>query len=114
VEQLADVAGSFADADAHRLLIAQPVAGANRIRLVERGTVVVTQRSGDTALRVAGVALGRFRLRQHDDAAGAGERNRRAQSSDAAADDHEVERAARMHRGAILSNAFSWPSPPCP
>src|SRR5262249_49366417 len=55
--------------------------------------------------RVAGVALSRIRLRQDEHAAGSRERDRRAQTGDAATDDHEVERDVRLHRDAILSNA---------
>jgi hypothetical protein len=74
---------------------------------VECRAVVVAHRCGDAALRVAGVALGGFGFGEHQDAADAGEADRGAQSGDTAADDHEVERAGRSHRGAILSNAFS-------
>ncbi len=66
---------------------------------MERGAVVVAERDGDAALRVAGIALGRFGLGQNQDAADGRERNRRPQPGDAAADDDEIR--GEMH--AVLS-----------
>ncbi len=91
LDQLAHVPRAFLDEHAHGRLVAQSVAGANRVASMERGAVVGTDRGGNAALRVAGVALGRVGLGQNQHAAGWRERNRGAQSGDAAADDDEVE-----------------------
>ena len=90
VEQLAHVRGPLLDEHAYGLLVAQPVARANRVGRVQLRAVVVADRRGDAALRVAGVALVRIGLGQHGDAPGRRERDGRPQSRDAAADDQEV------------------------
>ena len=90
VEQLAHVRRPLLDEHAYGLLVAQPVARANRVGRVQLRTVVVADRRGDAALRVAGVALVRIGLRQHGDAPGRRERDGRPQSRDAAADDQEI------------------------
>ena len=56
---------------------------------MQRRRVVVADRRGDAALRVAGVALRGVRFRQDDDAAGRRESDRGAQARDPAADDDE-------------------------
>src|SRR6185503_9581847 len=89
-EQLDDVFRALAHEHVHRLGIAQPVAGGDRVARVQRRRVVGTERRRDAALRVAGVALAGVRLREHDDVAGLGERQRGTQARDAAADDEEV------------------------
>ena len=63
------------------------------------GRVIVTDRSRDPALRVAGVALRRRRLGEDENTAGLGQPDRRAQTSDAAADDQKI---GRVHADAIL------------
>ena len=78
------------DQHAHRRLVAQAVAGADRVGGVQRRAVVVAHRRGDAALRVAGVAFGGFRLGEDEHAARRREPDRGAQAGDAAADDHEV------------------------
>ena len=78
---------------------------------VQLRRVVGADRRGDAALRVAGVALARIGLGEDDDAAGVGQRDRGAQTGDAAADHEEI--AADAH-GAILSMpTLSAPDAPC-
>ena len=73
--------------------------------------VVVADRGGDAALRVAGVALGRRRLGQHQDLARLGERDRGAQPGDAAADDEKIrrrgQRCAEHGRGCWIARRRS-------
>ena len=58
---------------------------------VKRRTVVGANCRRDAALRVSRVAFGRVGLRQNQDPAHRGERDRRTESCDAAANDDEVE-----------------------
>ncbi len=69
LDQLTDVGRTVLDQHADRLFVAEAVAGADRIRRVQRGAVVVAHRRGDAALRVAGVAFGGCRLGEDEDAA---------------------------------------------
>ena len=93
VDQLAHVARAFLDEHVDGRLVAQSVAGADRVRRVQRGAVVVADRRRDAALRVAGVALARIGLGEDGDAPGGRQRDGRAQSGDAAADDEKVGRS---------------------
>ena len=102
--QLADIGGAVLDERAHGVRIAQTVTGAQRVGRVQRRCVIVTDRGGDAALRVAGVALRRLGFRQHQHATRRGEPDRRAQSRDAATDDDEV---GRLHVNAILPSTTS-------
>ena len=102
-EQLADVRGPCSTSTLHRRLVAQTVAGADRVARVQRRRVVVADRGRDAALRVSGVALGGFGLGENQDAACGGETDRRAQARDAAADHEKVD-----HPDAILPKHFSW------
>src|SRR5262249_15813113 len=104
-DELAHVARAFADAHAHRRFVAQAIAGADRVRLVQRRAVIVANRRRDPALRVAGVALSRIRLRQDEHAAGSRHRDRRAPTGAAATEDEEGEGDGRGHGDGILSNA---------
>ena len=61
--------------------------------------VVVADRRGDAALRVAGVAFGRFGLGEDEHAARRRQPDRRAQAGDAAADDDESPDLRRAHAG---------------
>ena len=74
VHQLVDVGRALRDENAHRVDVAEPVAGGERVLLVQPRVVVVAHRGGDAALGVAGVALGRRRLGQQEDLARLGER----------------------------------------
>ena len=106
VEQLAHVHGPLLDEHADGLLVAQPVARANRVGRVQLGAVVLADRRGDAALRVSGVALVRIGLRQHGDAPGRRERDGRSQSRNSAADDQKI--VSRMHEGATTSETQSY------
>jgi 3-dehydroquinate synthase len=90
VDELAHVARTFLDEDAHRRFVAQAVAGARRVGCVQRRRVVVSNRGGNAALRVSGVALGRIGLGENEHASGGSEANRGAQPRNSAADDDEV------------------------
>ena len=93
--QLANVARPLVDEDAHGRLVAETVAGAHRVRRMQRRAVVGAHGRGDPALRVAGIALGGIGFGQDEHAAGRRERDRRAQPRDPAADDDEVCRIGR-------------------
>ena len=64
LDQLADVARAVLDEHLHGPLVAQPVAGGDRVGGVQRRRIVGADRGGDAALRVAGVALAWLRLGQ--------------------------------------------------
>ena len=92
VDQLADVARALLDEHADGGLVAQAVAGADRVGGVQLGAVVGADRRGDAALRVAGVALGRRRPSSESSTRPAGASAIAARRpGDAAADDEEVE-----------------------
>ena len=93
-----DVGRALPDQDAHRVEIAQPVAGGQRVLRVQLGIVVVADRGGDAALRVAGVALGRRRLGQEQHLAGLRQLQRRPERGDPAADDEEIRRGGHGRR----------------
>ena len=90
VDQLLHQAGTVLDERPDRRLVAETVAGRQGVAPVQRRTVIGAHRRGDAALRVAGVALGGRGLGEHEDAAARRQRDRRAQSRDAAADDQEI------------------------
>ena len=90
LHQLADVAWPVADEHFHRLRVAQPVASGHRVGGMQRRRIVRPDRSRDTALGIAGVALARLRLRQDQDRSGARKLHRRPEARYAAADDEEV------------------------
>ena len=60
LEQLPHVPRPFLDEHAHGRLVAEAVAGRDRVARVQAGRVVGTDGRRDAALRVAGVALGRI------------------------------------------------------
>ena len=68
LDQLADVARPFLDQHAHRALVAQAVAGGDRVGRVQLRRIVGADRGGDAALRVAGVALARLGLGEDEHA----------------------------------------------
>src|SRR5262249_40657114 len=90
LDELAHVARSLFDQHAYRVLVAQAIAGANRVCRVQLRAVVVANGGGDAALRVAGVALAGIGLGENENASGRRERDRGAKPRDAAADDREV------------------------
>ena len=98
VHQLVDVGRALGHENAHRVDVAEPVAGGQRVLLVEPRVVVVAHRGGDAALGVAGIALGRGRLGQEEDLPGLRERQRGPERGDPAADD-EVVRGRGQGRG---------------
>ena len=100
LDQLAHVARALANEHVNGLGETEAVAGRERIARVQIRRVVIAHRRGDAALRVAGVALARIGLGQQDDAADIGQRDRRAQTGDPAADHEEVGDDAHV---AILS-----------
>ncbi len=65
---------------------------------VQLGIVVVADRGGDAALRVAGVALGRRRLGQQQHLAGLRQLQRRPERGNPAADDEEIRRGGHGPR----------------
>jgi hypothetical protein len=72
------------------LLIAEPVAGSDRVGGVQLRRIIGPNRRGDAALRVAGVAFFEFCLGENQNVTGAAQLRRRAQRGDAAADDEKV------------------------
>jgi hypothetical protein len=64
------------DEHLHRVRIAQLIAGGDRVPAHGDSRIVVAQRDGHAALRVAGIALLRVGLGQYHDAAGVGEAER--------------------------------------
>ena len=81
-DQLAHVARPVLHEDADRRFVAQPVAGAHRVLGVQRRAVVVADRRGDAALRVAGVAFGRLGLGEDEHAADRRQADGGAQAGD--------------------------------
>jgi hypothetical protein len=90
LDQLAHVAHAVFDQHPYRRFIAQAVAGGDRVGGVQRRGVVGAHCRGDAALRVAGVALSRIGLGEHEHVAGAREIGGGAKAGNAAADDQEV------------------------
>ena len=90
VNQLLHQAGTVLDERPDRGLVAETVAGRQGVAPVQRRTVIGAHRGGDAALGVAGVALGGRGLGENEDAAARRQRDRRAQSRDAAADDQKI------------------------
>ena len=64
--ELADAVGALGHEHLHRLDVAQPGAGRERVGEVQLGRVGRGQRGGDAALRVAGRRQRQLALRQHD------------------------------------------------
>ena len=95
VDELAHVADAVLDQHAHRRLVAQAVARRHRVLEVLLRRVVLADRSGNAALCISGIALGRIGLREDGDGAVLGEIDRGAQPGDTAADDEEVARSGR-------------------
>src|SRR5262245_37263421 len=80
---------------------------------MQLGAVVGSECGGDTALRIAGVALARRRLGQDQHASKRRQRDRRAQAGDAAADDEEVSLCvhdADEWSGVILASVLRQPA----
>ncbi len=96
VEQFADVVRSFADQHFDGGDVAEPGPRLERVVAVKLDAVVVAERRGDAALRVAGVALSAVGLGHQHDVAVAYEMNRGAKAGDAAADHDEIR--AKSHR----------------
>ena len=94
--KLAHVCHAFFDEHADRRLVAQTIARLKRIAGVKRRAVIVSERSGDAALRVAGVAFGGFGLRQDQHAAGRSQADRRAQAGDSTSDDEKIRTLCRQ------------------
>jgi hypothetical protein len=90
VDQLAHVARPLVDEDADGVVVAEAVAGGNRVGEVQRRRVVGADRRGDAALRVAGAAGAGIGFRQDEHAAVRRELDGRAQAGNAAADDEIV------------------------
>jgi len=90
VDELAHVARSVPDQHVDRPLVAKPVAGAQRIRGVQRRAVVGADRDRDASLRVAGVAFFGIGLGEDENATRQRERDRGAETRNAAPDDDEV------------------------
>src|SRR5262249_19221682 len=81
---------TIVDERAHRGLVAQTVAGANRIGRVERGAVVRADGRGDPALRIAGVAFVAVGFRENENASGVGETDGRPEPCHTGSDDQKV------------------------
>ena len=97
---IADIAGALFTQHPHGTLVAQPVARSQRVLGVQLRRVVRANGGGDAPLGVSGVAFSRIGLGENDDTADIGQRDRRAQAGDAAADHQKI--PADGH-GAILS-----------
>ncbi len=107
VHQLVDVGRTLGHENAHRVDVAEPVAGGQRVLLVEPRIVVVAHRGGDAALGVAGVALGRGRLGQEEDLPGLRERQRGPERGDPAADDEVVRGRGQGSRHPLRAKAVA-------
>ena len=94
--KLADVLHTLFNEHADRRLVTQPVARPHGIGRMKRRAVVVSDGGGDAALRVPGVALGRFGLRQDQHAAGGRQADGGAQSGDSASDDEKIRAVGRQ------------------
>ena len=90
VHQLADESRPVLDERVHGALVAQAVAGSERVGRVKGGRIARTDRRGDSSLGMAGVALIGLGLGQDQDIAGGTEFRDRAQARDATADDEVV------------------------
>ena len=90
VQQLRDVGGTFLDERAHRVRLAEPVTGGERVLEVQARRIVVAHGHGDATLRPPRAALFRLALREDADLPPARERQRRAERSDAAAEYQEI------------------------
>src|SRR5688572_5630696 len=100
LNQFADIPWTFLGQGADGRRHTQTIAGGDGVAAMQSRRVVRANGCGNTALRVSGVALPRIRLGQDDDASRVGERDRRTQAGDAAAD---YEKVAADGHGAILS-----------
>ena len=89
-DQLADARRALVDQHARRLGVGQPRAGDEGVAQVRRRAVVVEHHAGDPALREAGVrVLERVFRHEGDATSGCHGVQRRRQSGDARADDHD-------------------------
>ena len=104
--QLAYVARAVLDEHAHRLLVAQPVAGRHRVRRMELRRIAWPDGRRDAALRVAGVAFPRLGLGEDEHVARARELGGCAERGDAAPDDEKIR--AKLH---ARPDAVILPSP---
>ena len=87
--------GASLHRDLHRVAVAQPGAGHQRVLHVALDAVVVAQHGGDAALRVLGGALGRLALGEDHHRAVGGGLQGEGEPRDPAAEDEEVE--VRLH-----------------
>ena len=90
VHQLAHEARPVLDERMHGALVAQAVAGGERVGRVKGRRIAGTDRGGDSTLGMAGIALVGLGLGQDEDLAGGTEFRDRAQARDATADDEVV------------------------
>src|SRR5262245_46718762 len=96
IDQLSNISRTFFDEHADRCRVAQAIARRDGVRGVNRGTVIGSDRNGNAALRVAGVALARLGLGQYENAARGRERNRGSKTRNAGSDDQKVGRSRRQ------------------
>ena len=106
LHQLSYVAGAVFDQHADGAFVAETVAGRHRVRRMELRRIAWPDGRRDAPLRVAGVAFPRLGLGEDEDIAGSRELRRRAERSDAAADDDEIR--AKLH---ARPDAAILPSP---
>ena len=90
LDQLLDGARTLLHQRAHGVAVAQPVAGGERVLLVQFHFVVVAERHGDAALRVLRGGFAQRVLGHHQHAAGGGQFDGRAQSGYSGADHEEI------------------------
>ena len=95
VDQLADEARPILDERLHRALVAEAVAGRQRVLRMEIRRIARADGRGNPALRMAGVPLVRLRLRQDEDIPDGTEFGGGAEARDATSDDEVIR--AQVH-----------------
>src|SRR5262249_44037969 len=90
LDELGDVPDAVRDQHANRVLVAEAIAGPNRVRRVQLEAVVRPDRGRDAALCGSGVALARISFGEDDDGPGRRQPDRGAQAGDAASDDEKI------------------------
>jgi 3-dehydroquinate synthase len=89
-DQFADESRTIFDKDLDGARVAQAVAGGDRVRRMQLRRVIRSDRRGNAALRVAGIAFSGSAFREDQDVAVTGDFGNRAKRGDAAADDEKV------------------------